>query len=87
LTVGETVCERHILAIDIAGVFEALVDCAQKVLGRAKRSWIEESDHRHRWLLRARHLRPRCRAAEQTDKLAPFQLIELHPLPLARVTA
>jgi hypothetical protein len=27
--------------------------------------------------------RPRCRrAAKQRDELAPFQLIELHPMPL-----
>jgi hypothetical protein len=39
-------------------------------------------------LLRARRKWPRrCRAAEQRDELAPFQLIELHPLPLVRVTA
>jgi hypothetical protein len=29
-------------------------------------------------LLRARRERPRCRAAEQRDELATFQLIELH---------
>ena len=32
-------------------------------------------------LLRARHERPRGRAAEQRDELAPFYLIELHPVP------
>jgi hypothetical protein len=38
--------------------------------------------------LRTRRERPRDRrAAEQRDELAPFQLIELHPLPLASVTA
>src|SRR6516165_10166578 len=35
----------------------------------------EESDHWHRWLLRARRERPRgCRAAEQRDEGAPFHL-------------
>ena len=34
----------------------------------------EEPDHRHRRLLRARRERPRCRAAEQRDELAPLQL-------------
>jgi hypothetical protein len=36
-------------------------------------------------LLRARRERPRSRrAAEQRDELAPFQLIELHPLPASQ---
>ena len=39
-------------------------------------------------LLRARRQRPRsCRTAEQRDEVTAFQLIELHPLPLVRVTA
>jgi hypothetical protein len=33
------------------------------------------------WLLRPRRERPRRRAAEQRDELAPFQLIELHYIP------
>jgi len=32
-------------------------------------------------LLRARRERPRRRAAESQDELAPFQLIELHSIP------
>ena len=38
-------------------------------------------------LLRAHDNRPRRRAAEQRDELASLQPIELHPRPLARVTA
>jgi hypothetical protein len=29
-------------------------------------------------LLRARHKRPNCRAAEKRNEFTPFQLIELH---------
>ena len=42
---------------------------------------IQESNHRHRRLLRSRRERPRDpRAAEQRDELASFQLIQLHPI-------
>ena len=53
-----------------------------------RRRAAEESDHRHRWLLRPRRERPsRRRATKQRDDLAALQLTKLHPLPLARVTA
>jgi hypothetical protein len=35
-------------------------------------------------VLRARRERPRRRAAEQRDELAPFQLIELHRTPASQ---
>jgi hypothetical protein len=38
---------------------------------RPRRLKAEKSDHGHRRLLRARRERPRCRAAEQRDELAP----------------
>src|SRR5262249_4943242 len=42
---------------------------------------MQESDHRHRGLLRARRERPCSRATEQRDELAPFHLTEMHPIP------
>jgi len=39
--------------------------------GFAGRSAAEKADHWHRRLLRARRKRPRSRAAEQRDELAP----------------
>jgi hypothetical protein len=41
-------------------------------------------DHRHRRLLCARRKRPRGCAAEQSDELAPFQLVEVHSIPASR---
>src|SRR5262249_25329468 len=65
--------DRYVIALDIAGVLEALAKSAQTVLNSLRRSVIKEADHRHRRLLRARRERPRGdRAAEQRDELAPF---------------
>src|SRR5262245_686007 len=47
-------------------------------------SWLgtERTDTEHLlWLLRACRERPRRRAADQRDELAPRQLIELHSVP------
>src|SRR5262249_42556172 len=63
--------DRDVLALGIAGVFQALAKCAQRVLVRARRSAIEQPDHWHRGLLRARRERPRRgRAAEKRDERA-----------------
>ena len=40
-----------------------------------RRPAAQEADHRHRRLLRARRQRPRRRAAEQGDELAPLHSI------------
>src|SRR5262245_64674071 len=72
LILAPTVYDRYVIALDIAGVLEALAKSAQTVLDSLRRSVIKEADHRHRALLRARRERPRGRrAAEQRDELAP----------------
>jgi hypothetical protein len=56
---------RHVLAFDIAGVFEALAESSQGVRKRV-RCGVEKPDHRHRRLLSTRRER---RAAEQREGL------------------
>jgi hypothetical protein len=65
------VLDRDVLALDDAGFAEPFAERSDTArLGRAV---ADESDDRHRRLLRARRERPRCRrAAEQRDELAAF---------------
>src|SRR5262249_22206327 len=71
LVLRPAILNRHILALDVAGFTNALPECGQKActIGRRARA-AEETDHRRR-LLRARRKRPRSRAAEQRDEIAP----------------
>src|SRR5262249_30515815 len=71
LVLSEAVHDRHVLALDVAGIFEALAKSAQPVRKRVRQWRSQKPDRRHRRLLRARRERPRRRAAEQREKLAP----------------
>ena len=71
LILGPAVFDRHVLALDIAGVLEALAKSAQTVRERVRRSGVEKPDHRHRRLLRARRERPRRRRAAEQRAQAP----------------
>src|SRR6266568_4628593 len=72
VVLGGTVQDRHVLAFDKTRLLEALLESAQLVLVRRLG---EESNHRHRRLLRARRKRPSYRrAAEKGDELAPFHI-------------
>ena len=76
LILGPAVFDRHVLALDKARFLQALAKSAQTVRERVRRCGVEEPDHRHRRLLRARRERPRRRrAAEQRDELAPLHSI------------
>src|SRR5262245_20471451 len=82
LILGPAVFDRHVLALDIAGVFEPLAKSAQTIHQRVRRPAVEHPDHRHCGLLRLRTERPRrrrSRAAEQRDELA-----SPHGLPSVR---
>jgi hypothetical protein len=74
------------LALEVAGFVETLTE--RGGTARIKRPAADESNDRHRRLLRARRERPhRRRTAEQRNELAPFQLTKLHPLSLTGVAA
>ena len=47
LILGPVVYDRHVLALDIAGILEALAKSAQSVPGPVRRCGVEEPDHRH----------------------------------------
>src|SRR5262249_2945448 len=72
---GPEIDDRHVLALDKAGVLQSLAKCAQKVRVEVGRRGTEHADHWHR-LLRARRERPRrSRSAQQRDEVAPFHSI------------
>src|SRR2546430_2609140 len=62
---GPAVVDRYVLALDVAGFFEALAKSAQPLGNRFGRSDLEKPDYRRRRLLHARRKRPRDRAAER----------------------
>ena len=65
----------HVLALDITGFAEASAESGHLQLFSAGRTAAKEADHPHRLLLRTRRQRPRRRAAEKRDELAPFHSI------------
>src|SRR5262245_28995275 len=76
MTLRPAIFNRHVLALDVAGVAKPLSERAHEWCVGVRRSAVEEPDHRHRRLLRARHSRPRRRrAADQRDEFAPFHSI------------
>src|SRR5262249_40613023 len=74
---GKVVLDRHIAALDKAGLGETLTERRQKsVRSHPGRPAVEKPDHRHPRLLRARRERPcRRRAGEQRDELASLHSI------------
>jgi len=74
LIVSPAVFDRHVLALDVAGVLQALTKSAQTIGEPIRRCGVEKSDHRHRCLLRPCRDRPRRRRpAEQRDEVAALQ--------------
>src|SRR5262249_2926497 len=75
LAVQPVVLHCHILTLDVAGFVEAFAERSGLAHGGLGRPAVDEAHDRHRRLLRPRRKRPRCRAAEQRDELAPFHSI------------
>src|SRR5262245_14274585 len=70
LVLRPAILDHDILALDVAGFANALPECGQIACTISKRRAAEESNHRHRRLLRPRRKRPCRRAADQRDELA-----------------
>src|SRR4029450_11391998 len=76
LSLRPAVFNRHVFALNVAGVLQALAEPAQTLSEPVRGLAVEESDHRHRRLLPPRRQRPRRRrTAEQRDELAPSHSI------------
>src|SRR5437016_4957510 len=73
LAPGPAILDRHVAALDITSFVEALAERGHHGCVSLRRPTIEEPDHRHCWLLRARRERPDCRrtAAEKRDEFPP----------------
>ena len=65
LVLGPAVFDRDVLAFDIPCVLQALAKSAQAIRETLGRYRAEETDHRHRRLLRPRRERPRRRRAAE----------------------
>src|SRR5215831_7604945 len=64
------VFDHDVLALDVAGFVEAVVERSRIAPRGLRRPNVDEADDRHRWLLRARRERPCCRAAHERDERA-----------------
>ena len=71
LVLSPAVFDRDVLALDVAGLLEALAERPQAIRISVRRLAVEETDHRHRRLLRVRRERPRRRAAEYEYEFSP----------------
>src|SRR5215470_17008996 len=72
MTLGPAVLDQHIAALNIAGLAQAPPEGGERTGILGGRCTVEESDHRHRSLLRSGRERPRRQAAEERDESAPL---------------
>src|SRR5713226_7659196 len=82
--------DSHVLALDISFLFQPLAERAQTDRVHLRRCTAEETDHRHRRLLRTR--RERCsdrRTSNHFDEIAPshaFRTLRTQPRGLKGTT-
>src|SRR5262249_13208993 len=69
------ILDGRVLTVDVAGLLQTLAERGHVRCIPVRRCAVEETDHRHCRLLRARRERPRRSAAEKRDERAPF-----HPI-------
>jgi hypothetical protein len=85
LVLRPAILDHHILALDIAGFTNALLEWGQIPCTISKRRATEEPDHRCRSLLCARRERPRrSRTSRKRDELAPVHC-PVPVLPTGRI--
>src|SRR5947209_6415750 len=65
LPLRPAILDRHVPALDMAGLAQALAECSHKVCSVSRRRAAEEPDHRQRRLLRTRRARPRERCTAE----------------------
>src|SRR6516165_3188755 len=83
LILRPAILDRHILTFDVPAFADALPECGHKTCSVGSRRTAKKPDHRHRYLLRTRRKRPRCRRATKKG----YELAPLHVLPLSpRIT-
>ena len=72
---GKAIFDRDVLTLDKAFVFQTLTERCQELRGFGGLSCAKKPNDRHRWLLRSRRQRPRCRStAEKRDELASLHV-------------
>src|SRR5262249_689766 len=72
LILRPAIFNRNVSTIDIAGFAQGLTKHRHEMRARLESSGVEGPHPRQRWLLLARRQRPRSRAADKGDELAPL---------------
>ena len=75
------VLDSDVLPFEITAFLEALTERGHITRSDFRSPRVEKHDHRHRRLLRARHARPRRRAAECSQQFPPSDGDCHTPLP------
>ena len=66
--------QRNVPTVDVSAIVQTIAKCSHLLLSLVEGHVADESDHRHRRLLRPRRERPRGRAAEQRDELTSLHI-------------